>query len=193
MIDDLIIVLLLICSSFESDIRSKNGNVLKSSSDNLDLHLSSSHEDISFYFTNNKMLITERSVGEDFLMIKLVYSIIISGNSPSYTIEVGELNKTQSFFYFSQSQVDEYNVVDGCSLLHKEYNLEYNFTYLSNLYREIEELCIKIKDDVESKINEYDIPIRYNPEEEYDRRITYKSGRSYSEYELSIYFFIYFF
>lgn len=130
MIDGVVIVLLLICSSFGSDIRSKDGNILKSSSDEIDLHLSSSSGDVTFYFTNNRMLITERSDGEDFLMIKLVYSISISGTIPVYTITVGELNKTQSFFYFSESEVVLYNKIDGCSIFHKEYNLEYIYIFI---------------------------------------------------------------
>lgn len=76
------------------------------------------------------MLIIERSDDDDFMMIKLVYSISISGNTPSYTITVGKLNKTQSFFYFDETQINEYNKIDGCSILHKEYTIEYIYYIL---------------------------------------------------------------
>lgn len=104
------------------------------SSDNLDLHLSSNlgyNSNETYYFTNTKMLIIERTDGDDFFMIKLVYSISFIGNSFSYTVTVGDLNRTLSFFYFNQSQVDQYNRIDGCSISH----IEYSYEYIRNEYK----------------------------------------------------------
>lgn len=54
------------------------------------------------------------------------------------------------------------------------------------LYREIEKLCNKIKRDIITKINNYDKPIGYNPEEEYGNKIIFKNCIYTKEYELSI-------
>lgn len=120
------------------------------SSDNLDLHLSSSlgyNRDETYYFTNTKMLITERTDGVDLFMIKLVYSISFIRNSFIYTITLGDLNRTLSFFYFNQSQVDQYNRINGCSISHKEYNFEYiHNTYICFCIERLKNYVIKLKE-----------------------------------------------
>lgn len=92
------------------------------------------------------MLITERTAGDDFMMIKLVYSISITGISCSYIIAIGDLNKTLSFFYFNHLQLHSYNNIQGCSISQKEYSLEYIYkVFILFLYRETDELCNEIK------------------------------------------------